>query len=66
MPPIPKLMHGILISKLGSPEVLEYRTDLPIPVPKDDEILVENEFAGVNYIDTYLPSLKYSPISPRH
>lgn len=51
-PAIPKLMKGILIEKTGGTEVLQYRDDLPIPVPKDGEVLLKIEFIGINYIDT--------------
>lgn len=47
-------MSGVIISNTGGTEVLEYRTDLPVPVPKEGEVLVKNEFIGVNYIDTYV------------
>lgn len=50
---IPKTMKGVLIEKTGGTEVLQYRTDLPVPEPKDGELLVKNEYIGVNYIDTY-------------
>ena len=49
---IPKTMKGVVIEKTGGVEVLQYRTDLPVPTLKDGEILVKNEFIGVNYIDT--------------
>lgn len=49
---IPQTMRGILIEKTGGSEVLQYRTDLPVPQPKEGELLVKNEFAGINYIDT--------------
>lgn len=49
---IPKTMKGVLIEKTGGTEVLQYRTDLPVPEPKDGELLVKNEYIGVNYIDT--------------
>jgi len=52
MAPIPKSMSGILIEENGGIEVLKWKTDLPVPQPKDGEILVRNEFVGVNYIDT--------------
>jgi NADPH2:quinone reductase len=65
---IPKTMKGVQISKTGGTEVLEYKTDLPVPVPKEGEVLVKNEFIGINYIDTYFYLLFYmssilSPIS---
>jgi NADPH2:quinone reductase len=49
---LPKTTAGVIIEKTGGTEVLQYRIDLPVPVPKDSEVLVKNEFIGVNYIDT--------------
>lgn len=49
---IPKTMKGVLIEKTGGVEVLDYRTDLPVPTPKEGEILVKNDFIGINFIDT--------------
>jgi hypothetical protein len=61
MASLPSTMKGVLIEKTGGVEVLQYKTDLPLPVPKDGELLVKNDFIGINYIDTYcdlpLPSL---------
>jgi hypothetical protein len=51
---IPKTMKGVLVEKTGGVEVLEYKTDLPVPTPKHGEVLVKNEFTGINYIDTYV------------
>lgn len=49
---IPKTMKGILVEKTGGTEVLQYKTDLPVPEPKEGEVLVKNDFIGINYIDT--------------
>lgn len=46
-------MKGVLIEKTGGTEVLQYRDDLPVPVPKQGEVLVKVEFIGINFIDTY-------------
>jgi NADPH2:quinone reductase len=51
---IPKTMKGILVEKTGGTEVLQYRTDLPVPVPGAGELLVKNEYIGINYIDTFV------------
>ncbi|KUJ15279.1 NAD(P)-binding protein [Mollisia scopiformis] len=48
---IPSIMKGVVIEKTGGPDVLQYKTDLPVPVPKDGEVLVKNEFIGINFID---------------
>ena len=47
-------MKGIWVEKAGGTEVLQYKTDLPVPEPKDGEILVKNDFCGVNYIDMFV------------
>lgn len=52
MAPIPKAMSGIVIEQVGGPEVLKWKTDLPVPELKEGEVLVKNEYVGVNYIDT--------------
>ena len=52
---IPATQRGILVEKTGGVEVLEYKTDLPVPTPKEGEILVKNDFIGINYIDTFVP-----------
>jgi hypothetical protein len=49
---LPTTMKGVLIQRTGGIGVLEYKTDLPLPIPQSGEILVKNEFTGVNYIDT--------------
>ncbi len=50
------------MQKEGGVEVLDYREDFPMPELKPGEILIENVYAGVNYIDTYVssPSLHLS------
>lgn len=54
MAPIPKTMKGVLIEKTGGVEVLDYKTDLPVPTPKQGQVLIKNDFIGINYIDTYV------------
>ena len=61
---IPKTMSGVLVEKTGGTEVLQYKTDLPVPVLKDGEVLVKNEFIGINYIDTYYRSGLYKSNKP--
>ncbi|KAK3374354.1 hypothetical protein B0T24DRAFT_291877 [Lasiosphaeria ovina] len=64
MAPIPTTMSGVLIEKNGGPEVLQWRTDLPVPKLQDGEILIRNEFVGVNYIDTYFRTGLYKAALP--
>ena len=57
--PIPSLMKGVIIEKAGGTDVLQYKSEIPVPVPKDGEVLIKNDFIGVNYIDVLVFS-KYS------
>ena len=43
---IPKTMHAVLLTGHGGLEKLEYKTDIPVPVPKDDEVLIKVAAAG--------------------
>jgi NADPH2:quinone reductase len=54
MASLPKTMKGVLIEKTGGVEVLQWKTDLPVPTPKEGEVLVKNDFIGINYIDTFV------------
>lgn len=49
---IPKAMKGVIIEKTGGTDVLQYKTDLPVPEPKEGQVLILNDFIGINYIDT--------------
>jgi len=51
---IPDIMEGVVINRNGGTEVLEFKTDLPVLQPKENEVLIKNEYVGVNYIDTYV------------
>jgi NADPH2:quinone reductase len=52
MSDLPKTMKAVLIEKTGGTDVLQYKTDVPVPEPKEGEVLVKNEYIGINYIDT--------------
>jgi len=56
-------MKAVLIEKTGGTEVLQYKTDVPVPEPKAGEVLIKNEYIGINYIDTYFRSGVYNPPS---
>lgn len=44
-------MFGVILIGHGGPEKLEYRTDLPIPVPNANEVLIRVAAAGLNNTD---------------
>jgi hypothetical protein len=56
---IPKTMKGIQMMNIGGPEVLQYKTDLPVPVPRVGEVLVKNNFIGINYVDVFVAILPF-------
>lgn len=45
-------MRAIQITEFGGPEVLRL-TDLPVPEPGDDEVLIRVSRAGMNFADTH-------------
>ncbi|KAL9012765.1 MAG: hypothetical protein Q9173_002490 [Seirophora scorigena] len=63
MAPIPKMMKAVQIEKTGGVEVLQYK-DCPVPSPKENELLIKNEYLGVNYIDTYFRTGLYPNPKP--
>ncbi|KAF4123033.1 NADPH:quinone reductase [Geosmithia morbida] len=61
---IPKQAKAVQIDEVGGVEVLRYR-DVPVPTPAAGQVLVRNEYSGVNFIDTYIRSGLYpSPSFP--
>jgi len=48
---IPKIMHGVLLTGHGGLENLEYKTNIPVPTAKEDEVLIKIAAAGVNNTD---------------
>ncbi len=51
-------MRAVVVSRTGGPEVLELQ-ELPEPVPGADDLLVDVEAAGVNFIDVYQREGRY-------
>ncbi len=56
-------MQGIQIVQIGGPEVMVYG-ELPRPVPKAGEVLVQVEAVGVNFIDVYFREGRYPSALP--
>ena len=48
---IPLYMHAVVLSGHGGLDKLEYRTDIPVPIPKANEVLVRVAAAGINNTD---------------
>ena len=48
---IPKLMHAVLLTSHGEMEKMEYRSDVEVPFPKEDGVLIKVKGAGINNTD---------------
>ena len=48
---IPKTMHGVFLTGHGGLDKLEFKTDIPVPSPKNDEVLIRVAAAGINNTD---------------
>jgi len=46
-------MKAVVVTRVGGPEVLELRNDVPAPQPKAGEVLVRVEAVGINFADTH-------------
>src|SRR2546428_7093009 len=55
-------MKAIIVHEHGSPDVLQLR-DVPIPEPLPDEVLIQNHFVGVNFVDTQHRAGLYYPVA---
>jgi alcohol dehydrogenase len=51
---VPSTMRAMLLTGHGGPEVLHYRTDVPVPVPGPGEVLVRVGACGVNNTDIWV------------
>jgi len=53
MSSVPATMKAAVVRETGPAEALKVEKDFPVPEMKDGQVLVNNEFAGINFIDTY-------------
>lgn len=61
---IPTVMSGIRLEEPGDTSKLQWRDDVPVPTLGKGEILIRNEFAGVNFMDTHFRSGRYPASYP--
>jgi len=52
MSSVPATMKAAVVRETGPAEALVVEKDFPVPEMKDGQVLVNNEFAGINFIDT--------------
>ena len=48
---LPKTMHAVVLTGHGGFDKMEYRNDVPVPLPKNNEVLIRVAAAGVNNTD---------------
>ncbi|XP_077966792.1 quinone oxidoreductase-like [Styela clava] len=56
------VMRAVVVNKFGGSEVLEIKRNVPIPKPKENEVLVKVAAVGVNPVDVYIRSGNYSKL----
>ncbi|KAH8650536.1 chaperonin 10-like protein [Tricladium varicosporioides] len=64
---IPKTMRGNYLEEFGKPYV--YHTNIPVPQPRDDELLIRVEIAGYCHTETIVADGDYKshlPLIPGH
>ena len=49
---LPDTMRAVLLTGYGGFDKLDYRDDVPVPVPGSNEVLIRVGAAGVNNTDT--------------
>lgn len=50
---VPETMRAAVVREAGDAHALKVETDFPVPKMNAGQVLVKNEFAGINFIDTY-------------
>lgn len=53
MSSIPPTMKAAVVREVGDAHALKVENDFPSPELKSGQVIVKNQFAGINFIDTY-------------
>ncbi|KAM3914676.1 quinone oxidoreductase-like [Leptodactylus fuscus] len=69
MASVERFMRAIRVSEFGSPEVLKLLTDVPVPLPAENQVLIRVHACGINPLETCIragtfawkPTLPYTP-----
>ncbi|XP_062993429.1 quinone oxidoreductase [Elgaria multicarinata webbii] len=63
------VMRAVKVFEFGGPEVLKLQSDISLPVPKENQVLIKVHACGINPVETYVrsgnyaikPALPYTP-----
>ncbi|XP_043941732.1 quinone oxidoreductase [Protopterus annectens] len=63
------MMRAVRVSEFGGPGVLKLLSDIPVPTPSENQVLIKVHACGVNPVETYIragtysrkPTLPYTP-----
>lgn len=53
MSSVPETMKAVVIRETGDANVLKVESDFPTPKLGANQVIVKNQYAGINFIDTY-------------
>ncbi|XP_072275581.1 quinone oxidoreductase-like [Pyxicephalus adspersus] len=69
MASVGRIMRAIRVHEFGKSDVLKLLTDVPVPSPSEDQVLIRVHACGINPVETYIragtyarkPTLPYTP-----
>jgi NADPH2:quinone reductase len=61
---IPESMKAVVVKANGDVNALIFDTEHPVPKIAENQVLIKNEYAGLNFIDTYYRSGLYKKPCP--
>jgi len=53
MSTLPETMKAAVVREVGDADALKVENDFPVPKMGPGQVIVKNEYAGINFIDTY-------------
>ena len=60
----PATMKAVVVKTPGGVDALEWETQYPVPELKEGQLLIKNQYSGLNFIDTYFRTGLYKQTPP--